>query len=211
MLINNKKHMPILNFVDRNGNPIEPLDINAILNQEIHPIHSNYTQMSDPYEFLNPAYKGILSSKEKSVVYQMFSTDSALFRSDYKIKNLEGCMIWNKIVLSMPKCNRRYVYRYLNAYDKMDVQIGDILTIEHSLTATQMGRKFTIPNNYIGKYIIRCRSQNRTKAHDVSVLWNENYSIYKQGLQVNFEENSSFQIDKVIPVHGKPYIYMHEI
>ena len=70
-----------------------------------------------------------------------------------------------------------------------------------------MGRKFTAPYNYVGKYIIRCMSQKRTKAHDVSALWSDNYSIFKDGMQVNFEEGSSFQVDKVINVHGKPYIY----
>ena len=159
-----------INFIDEHGKPTNPLDIDAILNQEFHPIHSNITHVSDIYEFLNPAYKDILSSEEKHVVYRMFSTDSASFRSDYKINNLEGRSIWNNVVLSMPKYERRCVYRYLNEHDKMEMQTGDILTIEHSLTTTKIGRKFTASYNYVGKYIIRCKSPQQTKAHDVSIL-----------------------------------------
>jgi hypothetical protein len=74
-----------------------------------------------------------------------------------------------------------------------------------------MGRKFTSSYNYVGKYIIRCKSPKRTKAHDVSILWNDNCDIFKKARQINFEEGTSFKIDNIKDVHGKPFIYMHEI
>jgi hypothetical protein len=211
----------VLNLVDKDGKLERCLEnmediqnyLDEILSQvpqEEHILKGN-TQMSDPYEFMNPGYKQTLSSKEKNIVKQMFSTDSQFFRSDYKINNREGRNIWNNIVLSMPKCNRRYVHRYLNEYDRMNLHEGEVLTIEHSLTTTTMGRKFRYPSNYIGKYIIRCRSSSRTKAHDMSDIWNETFSALKKEKQVNFEEGTSFKVDDIKYVHGKPYIYLHEI
>lgn len=210
----------IINLVDKDGNSKKLLTVEDMQNyideslsqasQKFQPLEEK-THKSDIYEFMNPKYKQILSSEEKRVVDQMFSTNSQLFRSDYKIDNQEGRNIWNSIVLSMPKSDRKIVYRYLHEYDKMDVHVGDKLTIEHSLTTTKMGRKFRRPSDYIGKYIIRCRSQKLTRAHDVSILWNDNYSTFKKARQINFEENTSFKIDKIKVVHGKPYIYMHEI
>ena len=167
--------------------------------------------MSDIHDFLNPLYEEILTSKEKRIIHQMFSCHSELFRSDYRINNYEERKVWNNIVSSMPKSDRRMVYRYLNEYDKMDVHEGDVLTIEHSLTTTKIGRKFTSSYNYVGKYIIRCKSLKGTQGHDMSVLWNDSYSILKGEQQVNFEEHTSFLVDKVIDVHGKPYVYLHEI
>lgn len=210
----------IINLVDKDGNSTKLLTmedtldyIDELQSQSSQEFHSQKgkVHMSDIYEFMNPKYKQILSSEEKRVVDQMFSTNSQLFRSDYKIDNQEGRNIWNSIVLSMPKSDRKIVYRYLHEYDKMDVHVGDILTIEHSLTTTKMGRKFRRPSDYIGKYIIRCKSPKRTKAHDVSVLWDFSYAILKGEKQINFEEGTSFKIDNIKDVHGKPYIYMHEI
>ena len=158
----------IINLVDKDGNstkllPVEDMQnyIDELQNQSSQELHSQNgkTHISDIYEFMNPEYKQILSSKEKFVVYQMFSTSSQIFRSDYKINNQEGRNIWNSIVLSMPKSDRKIVYRYLHEYDRMDVHVSDILTIEHSLTTTKMGRNFRRPSDYIGKYIIRCRSR----------------------------------------------------
>lgn len=210
----------IINLVDKDGNSTKRLNLEDLHNhidelqiqspQELQS-QKGKTHMSDIHEFLNPEYKHILSSKEKYVVYQMFSTSSQLFRSNYKINNQEGRNIWNNIVLSMPKSDRRIVYRYLHEYDKTDVHVDDILTFEHSLTTTKMGMKFRRPSDYVGKYIIRCRSQKLTRAHDVSILWNDNFDIYKKARQINFEEGTSFKIDKITVVHGKPYIYMHEI
>lgn len=210
----------IINLVDKDGNSTKLLNMEDLQNyvdelqsqaSQEFPSQKGKTHMSDMYEFMNPEYRQILSSKEKYVVYQMFSTNSQLFRSDYKIDNQEGRNIWNNIVLSMPKSDRKIVYRYLHEYDRIDVHVGDILTFEHSLTTTKMGRKFRRPSDYIGKYIIRCRSQKLTRAHDVSILWNDNYDIYKKARQINFEKGTSFVIDKIIVVHDKPYIYMHEI
>lgn len=210
----------MINIVDIDGNSTKLLtaedmqnyidELQSAASQEFQ-FFSGKTHVSKMYEFMNPEYRQIFSSKEKNVVHQMFSTSSQLFRSDYKIDNQEERNIWNNIVLSMPKSDRKIVYRYLHEYDRMDVHVGDILTIEHSLTTTIMGRKFTSSYNYVGKYIIRCKSQRQTKAHDVSMLWDSNYSILKGEKQINFEEGASFQIDKIKNVHGKPYIYMHEI
>jgi hypothetical protein len=211
----------ILNLVDKDGKLERCLknesdiqryieELQSYRNQELR-LDKGHTQVSDSYDFMNPKYKQILSLEEKDIVNQMFSTSSQLFRSDYKIDNREGRNIWNNIVLSMPKCDNRYVYRYLNEYDRMDVRVDDIITIEHSLTTTTMGRKFGCPSDYIGKYIIRCKSSKMTKAHNVSALWNEAFLALKSEKQVNFEEGTLFRIDNIKQVHGKPYIYMHEI
>ena len=112
----------IINFVDKNGNSKKlltvedmPKYIDELLSKSSQDFQSQKkTYMCDIYEFMNPEYKQILSSKEKTVVHQMFSTSSQLFRSDYKIDNQEERNIWNSIVLSMPKSNRKIVYRYLH-------------------------------------------------------------------------------------------------
>lgn len=93
----------------------------------------------------------------------------------------------------------------------MNVIIGEVLVIEHSLTTTKIGRGFMGKDKYFGKYIINCKSKKYTKAHDVSVLWNPNYSTLKGEKQVNFEEGTSFKVYKIIEVYGKPYIYLNEL
>lgn len=98
----------IINLVDKDGNSTKLLTmedtldyIDELQSQSSQEFHSQKgkVHMSDIYEFMNPKYKQILSSEEKRVVDQMFSTNSQLFRSDYKIDNQEGRNIWNSIVL----------------------------------------------------------------------------------------------------------------
>ena len=167
--------------------------------------------LDDMYDFLHPDYKNILSGEQERIVYEMFSTHSEVFRSDYIISNKDKRAIWNSVIVSLPKCERRKVYRYLNEYDRTNFHIGEILKVEHSLTTTKLGRKFTSPSNYIGKYIITCKPPTNTKAHDVSVLWNDSMHWLKGEKQVNFEDGTSFQIDRVKQIHNKPFIYMHEL
>lgn len=163
------------------------------------------------YDSINPQYRNLLTIEQKNVIYEMFSVGSESFRSDYPIDNRTKRDIWNNLVILMPKCNQRLLYRFLNTYDKMDVSVGDTLKIEHSLTTTKIGRGFMEKDKYFGKYIIICKSKKDTKAHDISVLWNSDYSILKGEQQVNFEEGTSFKIYKKIEVYGKPYIYMKEL
>lgn len=164
------------------------------------------------YDFglINPTYNDILPDEHKRSICEMFTTRSCLYRADYYINDVERRIIWNSIVMFCPKCEHKYVYRYLNFYDKFNVTKGEIIKIEHSLTTTTIGRRFTPKYNYIGKYIIRCRAKRFTKAHNVSVLRVTDDS-HEGEKQVNFEEGTSFKIDNIKQVHGKPYIYMHEI
>lgn len=159
------------------------------------------------FEHISSEYKDILSTMQQKSICEMFTTHSYLYRADFSINNEERRRTWTSVVMLCPKCEHRYVYRYLShKYDKKDMNVGEIITFEHSLTTTPIGSGFWRPSDYIGKYIIRCKSPQKTRAHDVSVLWN-----IKSEKQVNFEEGTSFKIDKVIKVHEKPYIYMHEI
>ena len=199
-------------FVDRYGNPVSNSNIEEIINNTIAQIvYPEKVDISIDYDFLDNGIKELLTLEEKGIIYEMLSICSYKFRSDYKITNKNKRDIWNKIILSLPKCNRKTIYRYLNEYDIINLHVGDILKIEHSLTTTKIGRGFMDKNKWIGKYIIKRKLLKNTKAHDVSVLWNPNYSILKGEKQVNFEEGALFQIDRVVNVHGKPYIYMHKI
>lgn len=166
------------------------------------------------YDFglTNPIYNDKLSVKQKRSICEMFTSRSYLYRTDYFINDEDRRRTWNSIVMLCPKCEHRYVYRYLNLYDKLNVQKGDIIKIGHSLTTTTIGRKFMPEHNYIGKYIIRCKAKKLTKAHDVSVLHRMyDNSTYIGERQINFENGTFFKIDNVKVVHGKPYIYLHEI
>lgn len=199
------------NFVDRYGNPIPQISIDEIISATSQVVHSTDVCANNDFNNLNDKVNNQYSLEEKKVINEMLSVKSYEFRSDYKINNKKKRKIWNKIVSSLPKCKKKKVYRYLNEYDITDLYVGKILKIEHSLTTTQTGRGFMPKYNWIGKYIIKCKSLKKTKAHDVSVLWDSNCSILKGEKQINFEEGTSFLIDKIIYVHGKPYIYMHEI
>lgn len=201
----------ILNLVDENGNPVPHLNIDDIVNETSPLILYTSTENSNKFDFIDIFYRDILTIEQQQVVSDMLSKYSHEFRSDYNMKNRRKMLIWDTIVKMLPKCNSRLVYRYLNSYDRLDLQVGDVLQIEHSLTTTRIGRGFKDKNQWIGKYIIKLKSSKKTRAHDVSVLWNPNCSILKGEKQVNFEERTSFKVDKVINVYGKPYIYMHEI
>lgn len=166
----------------------------------------NNVKVHYDFELISSEYKDTLSIEQQKSICDVFSCQSMCYRSDYYVDDKEKRKIWNDIVRMAPKYEQRYVYRYLHKYDKMDMNVGDIVTVSYSLMTTTIGRKFRRPSDYVGKYIIRCKSPRKTKAHDVSVLWN-----IKREEQVNFEEGTSFKIDKVINVHEKPYIYMHEI
>ena len=166
------------------------------------------------YDFgvINPKYNDILSIEQKRSICEMFTTRSCYYRTDYYINDEKRQRIWNSVVLLCPKCENRSVYRYLHPYDKLNLHEGDIIKLEHSLTTTTIGRKFTPKNNYIGKYIIRCKTKKLTRAHDVSVLHSMRCdSTYIGEKQVNFENDTYFRIDHVKIVYGKTYIYMQEI
>jgi hypothetical protein len=196
----------ILNIVDANGIIIDKRNISTMISKKKEKTLLVKKEIYYDFSFISPEYIDILTIEQKRCVCEIFTTESMWYRSDVGINNQEKRKIWNSVVLLSPKCECEYVYRYLHKYDKMDVCIGEIITIEHSLITTTIGQDFRKQYDYAGKYIIRCKLPQKTKAHDVSVLWS---LMYEE--QVNFEEGTSFLIDQIKDVNGKPYIYMHEI
>ncbi len=197
----------IYNLVDQFGNTISPSIDDIICNLNYCPITSS-TSIKEPYDDvgLNPKYKNQLTKKEIEVIHDIFGTRSEYYRSDHPLKDTNGIKIWNQIVKRMPKYSGRNVYRYLNPYDNTNMQCGEIITIEHCLLTTIIGRKFMTPSKWVGKYIIKCKRRD-TKAHDVSLLC-QTFAMEKQ---VNFEVSSSFVVYDIKDVHCKKYIYMREI
>ena len=177
------------------------VDILNILNMEREP--------DDDFSFMNAKFEN-LSLEKKRVIQDMFGHKSYIYRSDYPQNDINKRKLWEDILHLTPKFNEETVYRYTNEFDIVNMSIGDRIRIAHSLTTTTIPDKFWPENQWIAKYIIHCKSPELTRAHDVSVLYND--SFCKKGeCQVNFEENTSFKVDDIQWNYAKKYIYMHEL
>ncbi|MBR6017488.1 MAG: hypothetical protein IK073_02570 [Paludibacteraceae bacterium] len=163
----------------------------------------------DDFSFMNAKNEN-LSLEKKRVIQDMLGHKSYLYRSDYPQNDISKRKLWEDILRLTPKFNGETVYRYTNEFDIVNMSIGDRIRIAHSLTTTTISDGFWSENQWIAKYIIRCKSPELTSAHDVSVLYND--SFCKKGeCQVNFEENTSFKVDDIQWNNAKKYIYMHEL
>lgn len=148
------------------------------------------------------------TKEQKCVIVDMLGTRSG----DYKNSSTKS-EIWNSIILQMPVCTKRTIYRYLNEYDNADPHVGETLSFDYSLTATRRGHRFDGTSDKKGtiKYVIKCKPPKSTRAHMVDGLWNPNCKALKDEQQVNFENGTSFYVDRIHFAHRIKYIYMHEI
>lgn len=148
-----------------------------------------------------------LSDSEILVLSCFMGFYSKYFRDDFYVNCevpeviVEMRNILNEIIKKAPKHNSGALYRFLNEYDKCDFATGDILTVTHSLTTTTEHWDKNVNN-----YVITPLPAHQTLAHDL-------YRIYNHGEenQVNFLENTSFVINRVINSNGIRSIYMKEI
>lgn len=195
-------------FVDPQGNSMTTEDLNKCRDRiEVpsdcashHLVHNEDNCLSAEADKFTPM--------QKRVIIDMFSTRSAKYKNTSRKSK-----IWNSILLKMPVCTKRTVYRYLNEYDNSELQVGEKITFKYSLTATRQGRGFNATSDKKGtiKYVIKCKTPKSTRAHMVDGLWSPHYKILKDEQQVNFENGTSFYVDRIHFARGIKYIYMHEI
>lgn len=168
---------------------------------------SSHSEQEDFFSCLS-AEADKFTIEQKRVIVDMFGTRSG----DYRNTSAKS-EIWNSIILQMPVCTKRTIYRYLNEYDNAEPHVGETLSFEYSLTVTRRGRRFNGTSDKKGtiKYVIKCKPPKSTRAHMVDGLWNPGCKELKEEQQVNFENGTSFHVDRVHIARGIKYIHMHEI
>lgn len=98
------------------------------------------------------------------------------------------------------------LYRQENYYYKVP-EVGEILNFKGFLTTS----KDDFNNTYNIKWIITPLSNGLTKAHDIYNVYNHGYNCPYPEWQVEFERNTKFIVNKVVPKENKTEVYISEI
>ena len=86
-------------------------------------------------------------------------------------------------------------------------EVGEILNFKGFLTTS----KDDFNNTYNIKWIITPLSNGLTKAHDIYNVYNHGYNCPYPEWQVEFERNTKFIVNKVVPKENKTEVYISEI
>lgn len=134
-----------------------------------------------------------LTDVEVLILRSFLGNMSQYFRNDYfeigEVPEVAKEMqkVLDSIIRKAPVHNGGVVYRFLNEYDKSVLKVGDIITIDHSLTTTTDDW-----NQDCNVYVVNPLSKELTSAHDL-------YKIINHGNenQVNFIKGTKFLVTAI--------------
>ena len=112
----------------------------------------------------------------------------------------------DKALLKITGTSHDLLYRQENYYYKVP-EVGEILNFKGFLTTS----KDDFNNTYNIKWIITPLSNGLTKAHDIYNVYNHGYNCPYPEWQVEFERNTKFIVNKVVPKENKTEVYISEI
>ena len=112
----------------------------------------------------------------------------------------------DKALLKITGTSHDLLYRQENYYYKVP-EVGEILNFKGFLTTS----KDDFNNTYNIKWIITPLPNGLTKAHDIYNVYNHGYNCPYPEWQVEFERNTKFIVNKVVPKGNKTEVYISEI
>lgn len=109
-------------------------------------------------------------------------------------------------LLKIPGTSHNTLYRQDEFYNE-ELKVGDTLNFKGFLTTS----KDDFDNTHNIKWIIKTLSCDLTKAHDIYNVYNHGYNCPYPEWQVEFERNTKFIVNKVVPKENKTEVYISEI
>lgn len=151
-----------------------------------------------------------LSDAQRVLLMLFLGKYSYIFRDDYYyegindfIQNLLDTL--DDMVNKVPINSDSKLYRFCNDYDKSDMKVGDIITVPHNLTCTNIDWHQERWNNV---YVISPLNNGETRARNI-------FEICKNTgeMQIDFLRNTKFQVERIDYTKGTEYkkFYLKEL
>ena len=112
----------------------------------------------------------------------------------------------DKALLKIPRTSHGTLYRQDEYYYEVHKE-KEILKFNGFLTTS----KDDFDNTYNIKWIIKPLSNELTKAHDIYNVYNHGYNCPYPEWQVEFERNTRFIVNKVVPKENKTEVFISEL
>lgn len=109
-------------------------------------------------------------------------------------------------LLKIPGTSHNILYRQ-DKYCYKVPKVGEILNFKGFFTAS----KDDFDNTYNIKWIIKPLSYELTKAHDIYNVYNHGCNCPYPEWQVEFERNTKFIVEKVVPKENKTEVHISEL
>ena len=122
-----------------------------------------------------------------------------------KFNEILICSLDNAL-LKIPRTSYDTLYRQEGYYYKIP-RVGEILRFNGFLTTS----KDDFDNTYNIKWVIKPLSNESTKAHDIYNVYNLGYNCPYPEWQVEFERNTKFIVNKVVPQKDKTEVFISEL
>ena len=157
----------------------------------------------------NEDYYG-LTDAERVILLLFYGKYSVQFRDDYYYRETpelarELMTVLDSLVSKAPQNKDKLLYRFCHHMDRVDMNIGDIVTFAYNLTCTNFDWH---QDSFKNVYIITPLSGGKTKAHNL-------FEIYEHGdeKQVDFLRGTSFLVTKIEQTEetGFKKIYLKEL